>query len=173
MSRLSTSRLSIACNVVLATVVLAQGWVLFARGDGTMIEPSSARGAALDADGTDVASTDASAALASQLARIDARLAALERSQSDTQAMPSASSASSQRSSLQTSSSRIDPQRAAAADRRLTEMLADDGIDHRSIDHRDMQRFHIAIAGLPPEEQIAMSAALSRAVNEDRVRLRF
>jgi hypothetical protein len=163
------SRLSIACNVVLAAVVLAQGWVLFARGDGSMIEPASARSAALDADGADAASTDASAALASQLARIDARLAALERSRPAAEAMPPASSASSQ----PTSSSRIDPQRAAAADRRLAAMLADDGIDHRNIDHRDMQRFRIVIAGLPPEEQVAMSAALSRAINDDRARLRF
>lgn len=167
------SRLSIACNVVLATVVLAQGWVLFARGDGTMIEPASARSAALDADATDAASTDASAALASQLARIDARLAALERSRPAAEAMLPASGASPQLTSPQAPSSRIDPQRAAAADRRLAAMLADDGIDHRNIDHRDMQRFHIAIAGLPPEEQIAISAAFSRAVNEDRVRLRF
>jgi hypothetical protein len=167
------SRLSIACNVVLATVVVAQGWVLFARGDGTIAEPLSARSAALAADGTDAGSTDASAALASQLARIDARLAALERSQPAADAMSPTSTAPSQPSSPPISSSRIDPQRAAAADRRLAAMLADDGIDHRNIDHRSMQRFRIAIAGLPPEEQIAMSAAFSRAVNEDRVRLRF
>jgi hypothetical protein len=158
------SRLSTACNVVLATVVLAQGWVLFARGDGAIVEPLSAHGAARDVDGTDAASTDASAALASQLARIDARLAALERSLPALEAVPAASS----QRSPGTSSSPSDPQRAAAADRRLAAMLVDDDIDHW-----DMQRFHIAIAGLPPEEQIAMSAAFSRAVNENRVRLRF
>ena len=164
------SRLSTACNVVLATVVFAQGWVLFARGDGATVEPVSTGGATVDADGMDAASTDASAALTSQLARIDARLAALERSLPAAGAVPGISP---QPSSPGTMSPSADPQRAAMADRRLNTLLVDNGIDHRSVDHRSMERFRIAIAGLPPEEQIAMSAALSRAVNEDRVRLRF
>jgi hypothetical protein len=150
------SRLSTACNVVLTAVVLAQGWVLFARGDGLTGASTADRIDAIGAQPTDDPPTDASAALASQLARIDARLAAMERAQPAAQPPASPAAAS------------IDPQRAAAADRRLAAMLADS-----ELDQREMQHFQASIAGLPPEEQIAISAAFSRAVNEDRIRLRF
>jgi hypothetical protein len=157
------SRLSTACNVVLTAVVLAQGWVLFARGDGLTGASTADRIDAIGAQPTDDPPTDASAALASQLARIDARLAALERVQPAAQ--PPASGLVAPASPAAAS---IDPQRAAAADRRLAAMLADS-----ELDQREMQHFQASIAGLPPEEQIAISAAFSRAVNEDRIRLRF
>jgi hypothetical protein len=152
------SRLSTALNIVLAAVVIAQGWVLIRRENGEA-DAAIAQQAKVERSPRpeSIASLD-STAIADQLSRIDARLAALEHAPPDAER---AQQASKERFP-------VNAQAAQAADRRLVSMIAG-----KDIDHETMLRFQASLAALPPEEQAAMTNAFSRALNEDRIRLRF
>ncbi len=62
----------------------------------------------------------------------------------------------------------IDPRIAAAADRRVSSMFPDGRFDHA-----DLIRFRAALGELPAEQQAALAAAFSRAVNGDRLQSRM
>lgn len=92
-------------------------------------------------------------AIGRRLDRIDSRLAALETTarQADPQALTARAG---------------EPEMPAAeADRLLAGLLPT-----RDIDQRQLATFHARIAKLPASQQFAVSAALSRAINEQRVR---
>lgn len=151
------SRASIVLSVLLAVVIAALAWALYARtGEGNA--PSAAMSA--DNSGRTVpplSGIDADTAdrLAAQLTRIDARLAALETSASPGGAVSSAVQPAA------------DEMSAAEADRRLVQLLP-----RRQIDHRELSEFHTGLDSLSPADQFALSAALSRAMNENRIRMR-
>ncbi len=96
--------------------------------------------------------------MSESLARIDARLAAMEREMIAKQAPQTASSPSEQ----------VDPQAMAAADRRLASIIPDG-----EFDHDDMRKLDSALAHLSKDEKFQLMAAFSRAVNTDRIKLRM
>jgi hypothetical protein len=67
-----------------------------------------------------------------------------------------------------TTAAPIDPQTAAAADRRVAAMFP-----QGRFDHADLIRFRAALGELPAEQQAALAAAFSRAVNGDRLQSRM
>jgi hypothetical protein len=154
-------RPSTLLNVVLFAVVLAQAWMLHLH---------DASNAAVASDALATASPDAriSSAVAARgedplalavmdrLERIDARLAALEAG-----ARPAASAPAPL-------PGRIDPGTIPDADRRFAALLPDSDVDHQ-----DWLGWQTTLAGMPEAERFAMSAAFSRALNENRIRLRF
>lgn len=153
------SRASIVLNVLLILVVAALAWTLYARTGGGNAAPErmsageSSGGMAVPSSGIDA---DAADRLAAQLGRIDARLATLE-------------IAASPRGAIARVTQPAPPEMPAAeADRRLGALLPG-----RQIGHRELNQFHARLAVLPPEEQFALSAALSRAINENRIRMRL
>lgn len=157
------SRASVIAIVVLGSLVLVEGAMLLhrpvvpadaaARGEvGARAENAGA------ATSSDVVSDPAMQAVLDRLTAIDARLAALERAGGGTAAAASA----------KTQIDAPDPAGFAEADRRLATLLPG-----RVLGHEDVMRFQATIAALPADQQLALSAAFSRAVNEDRIRLRF
>lgn len=157
-------RLSTSLNVVLLAVVLAQAWMLHRRDDAivaaaadesTATEMRSRTASIPGPDGEDPLAL----AVMDRLQRIDARLAALE-----TGARPAHAAQPVPTSPPE----RIDPSAFAAADRRLAALLPD-----RDVDQQDWIRWQTALSSLSAEERFALSAALSRALNENRLRLRF
>ncbi|TXI48531.1 MAG: hypothetical protein E6Q50_11165 [Lysobacter sp.] len=173
------SRLSTTLNVVLIAVVLAQGWMLYDRpspaetatndrvSDGSVShEPASSD----PARSVDSAGNEAPLAMAvmDRLQRIDARLAVLERaarSSSDSavemsRTPPSAASAPSDAA--------IDPRTLAEADRRLASLLP-----VRELDRAGWARWQTSLASMPPDDRFALSAAFARAVNQNKIRLKF
>jgi hypothetical protein len=154
-------RPSTLLNVVLSVVVLAQAWMLY-RHDApdTRVDPDALPTASAHArtpSTAGVAGDDPLAlAVMDRLQRIDARLAALEAG-----ARPAAPAAAPL-------PARIDPRTIADADRRLAALLPD-----RELDQQDWLRWQTTLAGLSETERFAMSAAFSRALNENRIRLRF
>jgi hypothetical protein len=156
------SRVSTIAIVVLGSLVLVEGAMLVQRAaaqanDAARIGP---------APGVDAASVTPSApvsdpalpAVLGRLAAIDARLAALERAGGDAPAG----------SLPQGHADAPDPAGFADADRRLSTL-----VPGRVLGHEDVMRFQATIAALPADQQLALSAAFARAVNEDRIRLRF
>lgn len=149
------SRVFVVSNVLLVLVVAALSWTLYVRtGEGgAASEPVSAGESGRVATSASAIDADTGDRLAAQLARIDARLAALEPGVS-----PGGASATQPAA----------PEMSAAeADRRLGQLLP-----RRQIDHRELSEFHIDLASLTPADQFALSAALSRAINENRIRMR-
>lgn len=154
-------RPSVLLNAALLAVVLAQAWMLHgrdaptARADSDALPTASAYAKAPSTAGV---AGDGPLALAvmDRLERIDARLAALEAG-----ARPAAPAAAAL-------PVRIDPDTIPDADRRLAALLPD-----REIDQQDWLRWQTTLAGLSEAERFAMSAAFSRAINENRIRLRF
>ncbi|MFZ5638424.1 MAG: hypothetical protein ACOY82_17745 [Pseudomonadota bacterium] len=157
-------RPSTSLNVVLLVVVLVQAWMLHRRDEAigaanaaeavaTEVSPRTASiPGATDHDPLALAVMD-------RLQRIDARLAALEAGARPAQAAQREAPALPER---------IDPRTFADADRRLAALLPD-----REIDQQDWVRWQTALSALSAEERFALSAALSRALNENRLRLRF
>ncbi len=154
-------RLSTSLNVVLLAVVLAQAWMLYrhdipAAGAAPDM-PATASSDARPASPVAAAGQDPLAlAVMDRLQRIDARLAALE-----TGARPAATAPTPL-------PARIDPRTIPDADRRFASLLPDSDIDQQ-----DWLRWQTALAAMPEAERFAMSAAFSRALNENRIRLRF
>lgn len=155
------TRPSTSLNVVLSVVVLAQAWMLH-RHDASIAvgvsdaiataSPDATASATIAAPGEDPLAL----AVMDRLQRIDARLAALEAA-----ARPAATASTPV-------PARIDPRTIADADRRLAALLPD-----TEIDQQDWLRWQTTLAGLSEAERFAMSAAFSRALNENRIRLRF
>jgi hypothetical protein len=97
-----------------------------------------------------------------RLATIDARLAEIER------ALATASVAAPNARTAATTAAPIDAQTAAAADRRVAAMFP-----QGRFDHADLIRFRAALGELPADQQAALAAAFSRAVNGDRLQSRM
>lgn len=155
------SRASTIAIVVLGSLVLVEGAMLLHR-------PAAQTDAAVSgevAHGTEnaavassgVVSDPALQAVLDRLTAIDARLAALEGAGGTPAATPSPTHADAP-----------DPAGFADADRRLSTL-----IPGRVLGHEDVARFQMTIGALPADQQLALSAAFARAVNEDRIRLRF
>lgn len=160
------SRFSTTLNVALIAVVLAQAWMMHGREAPAAVVkdrggPNSADAASMDtaaAVGPAPNETPLALAVMDRLQRIDARLAALEQATRP----PSAAAAE------ETSGAPIDPRTAAEADRRLAVVLP-----VRELDREGWVRWQASLASMPPDERLAMSTAFSRAVNDDKIRLKF
>lgn len=152
------SRASIVLNVLLAVAVAALAGALYARtGEGNSpFAPMSAGNSGRTVPPASAIDAETADRLGAQLARIDTRLAALE-----TAASPGVAIA-------RVAQPAPPEMPAAEADRRLGAPLPG-----RQIGHRELNEFHARRATLPPEEQFALSAALSRAINENRIRMRM
>lgn len=155
------SRASTIAIVVLGSLVLAEGAMLLhrpvAQADAAARGEVGARAEAEAAASSDIVPDTALQAVLDRLTAIDARLAALERTGGTPTATPSPAHADAP-----------DPAGFADADRRLSTL-----IPGRVLGHEDVARFQMTIGALPADQQLALSAAFARAVNEDRIRLRF
>ncbi len=152
MSRIS---LSISINLILFAAVSVLGWLLYDRtkaNEADIIVRSAALGPVSSPAPVD---PDALSAISSRLTAIDTRLSAIER---HTPAIPTSTTTPTPVS--------ITPQAAAIADRRLNAMFPDGRVDQE-----DMQRFHIALASLPADEHIAITASMTQAINAGRIKL--
>lgn len=150
------SRASVVLNVLLLSVVAALAWALYAR---TADAPMSRERISADESGRPAApasgiDADTADRLAAQLARIDARMAALETGASRGGAITPAAPPAAPEMSI------------ADADRRLGQLLP-----AREIRTVDLPRFYARLASLPPDDQFAIASALSRAINDRRVRV--
>jgi hypothetical protein len=157
------SRVSTIAIVVLGALVLVEGALLLHRpaaqaNDAQRIAVAPRAHAAVPIASSDAVSDPALQAVLGRLAAIDARLAALER----------AGGASSAALPPQPSTDAPDPAGFADADRRLSALLPG-----RVLGHDDVMHVQATIAALPADQRLALSAAFARAVNEDRIRLRF
>lgn len=144
------SRALIVFNLVLALVVGLLAWRLHTVSDPAVDAPHHAPRAA----GQDAASAEDLRAISAQLAQIDRRLSQLDAAAPSDAVAPSAQ--------LNSSLSAVE------ADRRLAVMLQGPVVDHEA-----MARYRAQLAMLPPAQQAALEAALSRAINQDRLRLRL
>lgn len=146
------ARLSLILNVVLAAAVAVQGWALHVRKGRT--DPPLQQTAGVDERRFSPAMRDRVEIdrLEARLARIDARLAGL----------PTAEPPASREAPAP-----APDMTAVEADRRLHALMP-----LSEIDARELARFHAQLAGLPPGEQFAIAAAMSRAINDRRIRVR-
>lgn len=149
--------LSVKLNVVLAIAVAILGGKVF-MGDAPRQQPAIATSAAAAVQPLRSAAAGPATAIDARLATIDARLAAIER------ALATASVAVANAPTA----TPIDTQTAAAADRRVAAMFP-----QGRFDHADLIRFRAALGELPAEQQAALAAAFSRAVNGDRLQSRM
>ena len=157
------SRASTIAIVVLGSLVLVEGAMLVQRpaaqaGDPVRIDADPRAENAEMAASSDADADPAWQAVLGRLAAIDARLAALERAAGGTAVAAPAT----------TQVDAPDPAGFADADRRLATL-----VPGRVLGHEDVMRFRATIAALPVDQQLALSAAFARAVNEDRIRLRY
>ena len=154
------SRMLVASNLALVLAVCLLAWMLHAE------RQSSSRGLAADGltgpqqQGPLPAGEAELRALSARLDRIDSRLEALARDMATPSPMNvgAVTSAADEAPALS----------AAEADRRLNGMLPGPVVDHAA-----MARYRAQLAMLPPEQQAAIEKALSRAINQDRLRLRM
>ncbi len=159
------SRVSTTLNVALIAVVLAQAWMLHGREAPAAdvkdrSDPNIANAASMEtaaAIGPAADESPLAMAVMDRLQRIDARLAALEQATRP----PSAAAA-------QTSGAPTDRRTTAEADRRLAALLP-----VRELDHDGWVRWQASLASMPPDERLALSTAFSRAVNANKIRLKF
>lgn len=158
------SRTLIVSNLLLALIVALQAWWLHAARPG----PSAAAASPGDATEHPSAQVDVARApgidahlLSMQLARIEQRLVSLEAQGGQTPA--------AQGHGAQTAPAAPEPTMSnAEADRRLAELLP-----VSTAGREDLERYRARLAMLPPAQQAAVEAALSRAINQDRLRLRL
>ena len=156
----AVARFQTPLNLVLLAVVLVQAWLLHGRdapGDPTTGRPPAAASADANAMPDGPPGDPLAMAVMDRLQRIEARLAVLE---------PSLGPAGGEASPSPVAT--LDPRSFPEADRRLAALLPD-----QDLDAGDWVRWQAALAALPPAEQHAVSAAFARAVNADRIRLRF
>ena len=147
------SRFALVSNLVLAALVVVQSWTLHA----VLTEAHAPSAASIvDADSKRIVDPQALERVASRLDRIDARLATLDA----IGAHPGTAGTDAGSAMPLTVMSN------AEADFRLQTMLPG-----REITRRQLLIFPSRLAALPPTEQHALSAALARALNEERVRL--
>jgi hypothetical protein len=157
------SRASAIAIVVLGSLALVEGAMLMHRpavqaDAAARTDAASQAGSMVGAASSDAVADPALQAVLGRLTAIDARLAALEHAGGRTTVAASA----------KTQIDAPDPAGFADADRRLSTLLPG-----RVLGHEDVARFQMTIAALPADQQLALSAAFARAVNEDRIRLRF
>lgn len=157
--------LSVKLNVVLAIAVAILGGKVF-MGDAPRQQPAIATSAAAAVQPLRSAAAGPATAIDARLATIDARLAAIERALATASvAVPNARTAAT---TAATTAAPIDAQTAAAADRRVAAMFP-----QGRFDHADLIRFRAALGELPADQQAALAAAFSRAVNGDRLQSRM
>jgi hypothetical protein len=151
--------LSVKLNVVLAIAVAILGWRVF-MGDAPRQESAiaSPAAAAVPAQSPLPAAAGPAGAIDARLTAIDARLAEIERTLAASPAV----------TQNPVHAASIDPQATTAADRRVAAMFPDGRFDHA-----DLIRFRAALGELPAEQQAALAAAFSRAVNGDRLQSRM
>lgn len=146
------TRFSLILNVVLAAAVAVQGWAMHARKGQT--DPQLQQTARVDELRLSPAMRDRVEIdrLEARLARIDARLAELPPTEPPVRReVPAATP----------------DMTVVEADRRLHALMP-----LSEIDARELARFHARLAALPPGEQFAIAAAMSRAINDRRIRVR-
>lgn len=149
----SVSRFALVSNLVLAALIVVQSWTLHA----VLTEAHKPSVASIvDADSKRIVDPQAFDRVASRLDRIDARLATLDA----IGVHPGTTGADAGSATPRIAMS------GAEADFRLQAMLPG-----REITRRQLLAFPSRLAALPPAEQHALSAALARALNEERVRL--
>jgi hypothetical protein len=141
---------------LLCAVIAVQGWMLWKTADPLIADETAPELPKNAASAEPVIGS--SAAMAERLARIDARLAAMERQITLNQA--------SQEAWLPPES--IDPQAMAEADRRLASIISD-----AEFDQDDMRKLDSALAHLSKDEKYQLMTAFARAVNTDRIKLRM
>lgn len=151
------SRLPMLSNAVLGVAVLALSGALIARDRADAARNACASAPSPNADASALSDPRLDAIVA-RLARIDAALASAD-------ARAEKTSAISAHTDLVPT---ISPAAAAQAERRLAGLLPGDRLDHE-----DYVRVQASFAAFPPDERLALAAALSRAINENRVRLRY
>ncbi len=152
------TNLSVKLNVILAIAVAILGGMLFI-GDPPREEASIPRVSHAPAPMPPSSPpADSSIAIEARLSMIDTRLAEIERALA---ASPAVTQSPAPAAS-------IDPEAAAAADRRVEAMFPDGRFDHA-----DLVRFRASLGELPKDQQIALAAAFSRAVNGERLQSRM
>jgi hypothetical protein len=150
------SRARTSTSLALCIACCALAWIIHdARGpDRTGAEAVDADAARPIASSVDALPAEPRAEPAAEATdRIDARLAAREASRPSPLLSSPAQSAAEE----------MPP---AEAERRLARLLPD-GV----VDRRQLARFQADIAALPQAERFALSAALARAMNRDRIRI--
>lgn len=158
------SRPLIVSNLLLALIVALQAWWLHSAQSG----PSAVVAKPGDGSGPPSGQLDAAHApaidahlLSMQLARIEQRLVSLE--------AEGVRNAAAQGHGAQAPPAEPEPTMSnAEADRRLAELLP-----VSTVGREDLERYRARLAMLPSAQQAAVEAALSRAINQDRVRLRL
>lgn len=152
------SRMLVVSNLFLVLVACVLAWRLY--GEPARLVGAASCAIAPHAPVRVPMSRDADAleGVSVRLDRIDGRLDALVR------AYPGAVGPAAARAVADTPP----PMSAAEADRRLAGMLPGPTVDHEA-----MARYRAQLAMLPDADQAAIEAALSRAINQDRLRLRL
>jgi hypothetical protein len=155
MEKESIVRIQTMVNIVLSLTVCVLAALLMLRSGEVPKLPDDAvpKSSALQVESTS-ASSDAGPTH-QQLAKIDSRLALLE------------SSVSRQNGSSALAQPPPPMMPPGEADRRLRQMLP-----VSQIDQDDMMAFYSRLSTLAPEEQRALSTAFSRAINQNRIRMR-
>jgi len=142
-------RFWVVLNLLLFLLSCTLAWAAYdaRRADAVVVRVPEAGALMPNAPSTDDAPADW---LSGRLDRIDARLASLETRRES----PSAQAVAPEVSSVD-------------ADRALARLLPGN-----TLDHRQLVQFQMEIAKLPQAERFALSAALARAMNQDRIRVR-
>lgn len=145
MSKQSTALIS-----VLLVVIGIQGWFLY-QTKNTAKPTSEAPTATIAAQRSDaaIAPTDVS----NQLARIGARLSALETAKPTNAMKPGQTII-------------LGSPEALASDRKILALLPDDAMTQQ-----ELLLFQSQLAQYPPDEQVQLSAALARAINRGQVQV--
>lgn len=150
--------LSLSINLVLFAAVVVLGWKLYDRktphaGSSVLAESVTENTAASAAA---FSGHDPISGISARLAAIDARLSSIERRQE-------AAQPGEQKQAVAIKP--ISPQAAALANERLASVVTGQEFDQNA-----MVGFNIALAKLPEDEQIALAAALTQAINQGRIK---
>ena len=147
------SRQSTALVLILLAVISVQAWFLYQAKDPatriSLAQSDSTTSAGLGADATNTENTQT--AMTHQLARIDARLAALEtvKSGGETAVVQKVI---------------LGSREALAADQKIAALLPKEPITHQ-----ELILFQAQLAQYPAEQQFQLSAALARAINNGQL----
>jgi hypothetical protein len=153
---ITMSRWSAALNAVLTAVVLIQAAMLYGRdplsgNDRRMRSPVSAT-----SERSIQENEGNSREIEHRLAAIDAKLAAMKSAAHISEPVHAATDETP---------AVISPQAMSIAERRFSALVTD-----KEFGHEDRARFHGVLSQLPADEQIALIAAMTRAVNAHRVK---
>ncbi len=150
--------LSLSINLILLAAVVVLGWTLYDRkapdaGSSVLAESVTQNEAPSAAA---FSGHDPISGISARLAAIDARLSSIERRQE-------AAQPSEQKQTVAIKP--ISPQAAALANERLASIVTGQEFDQNA-----MVGFNVALAKLPEEEQIALAASLTQAINQGRIK---